>query len=332
MIRFESIHLAEWRMWPFGTCCILLMEVRTMSAEWLSISTALAEVTEKAGAYTVAIHTESRGSSSGVFWRPGVIATAEHALRRDEDIQVTVADGRVLPAKLVGRDPSTDLAVLKLADDSAAAPLGDSDTLNPGHVTLVVGRTRASGPVAALGFVSLVVKERRIWDSAQLSPYVRLDVALRRTGVGGAVLDANAKVVGIATPKLSPGGALALPVATVNRVVDALLQKGRIPRGYLGVGLQPIRLPEYLMHTLKREGNRAVIVLDVEPGGPAHQANVVIGDILVGLNGKPVQRLEDVQAHLAGESIGKEVSAQFLRGGAPRELNIVIGERKNEGE
>lgn len=303
-----------------------------MSAEWLAMSNALAETTEKAGAFTVAVHTEARGSSSGVIWRSGVIVTTEHALRRDEDIQVTAPDGRVVSAKLVGRDPSTDLAVLKFEGASAVAPLGESEKLKAGHLTLLVGRTRASGPVAALGFVSLVVKERRIWGGAQVSPYVRLDVALQRTGVGGAVLDANTRVVGIATPKLSLGGALAVPVATVNRVVDALLQKGRIPRGYLGVGLQPIRLPENLMQTLKREGNRAAMVLEVEPDGPAHKAGVVIGDILVSLNGKPVLRLEDVQAHLAGESIGKEARAQFLRGGAPREVSIVIGERKSEGE
>jgi S1-C subfamily serine protease len=303
-----------------------------MSAEWSAISNALAESTEKIAAFTVAVHTEARGSSSGVVWRPGVIVTAEHALRRDEEIQVTRADGSAVPAKLAGRDPSTDLAVLKFAGDSRSAPVGDTQALRPGHLALVVGRTRASGPVAAVGFISLVVKERRIWGGAQLSPYVRLDVSLPRTGVGGAVVDATARVVGIATPKLSPAGALALPVATVNRVVDALLEKGRIPRGYLGVGLQPIRLPENLMQALKRDGHRAVMVLEVEPGGPAHKAGVVIGDILVGLNGKPVQRLEDVQAHLAGENIGNQARAEFLRGGTPREVTIVIGERKNEGE
>ena len=286
-----------------------------MSAEWLAISNALADATEKSGKFTVAVHTEARGSSSGVIWRPGFIVTAEHALRRDEDIQVTVADGRVLPAKLVGRDPSTDLAVLKFEGDSESAPLADSEAMKPGHVTLVVGRTRASGPVAAFGFVSLVAKGRRIWGGAQLSPYVRLDVVLQRTVVGGAVVDASGRVVGIATPKFSPGGALALPAATVNRVVATLLEKGRIPLGYLGVGLQPIRLPENLMHALNRQASRAIMVLEVEPSGPAHKAGVVIGDILVSLNGKPVLRLEDVQSHIAGENIGKEVRAGFLRGG-----------------
>jgi S1-C subfamily serine protease len=299
-----------------------------MSAEWLAISNELAEATEKIGAHAVAVHTEARGSTSGVIWRPGIIVTAEHALRRDEEIQVTLPDGETASAKLVGRDPSTDLAVLK-CEEATAVPVtfGDSDALKAGHVTLVVGRTRASGPVAALGFVSLVTKERRLWGGGAVSPYLRLDVALQRTGIGSAVVNAEGKIVGVATPKFAPAGALAIPVATVNRVIDALLEKGRIPRGYLGVGLQPVRLPEGLRETLQRKEKTAAMVLEVEPDGPAHKAGVVIGDILTKIEGKPVMRLEDVQAHLHGEGIGKTVRAEFLRGGAPREVSIVVGER-----
>jgi S1-C subfamily serine protease len=303
-----------------------------MSAEWIAVSNALAEATEKAGAHVVAIHTEARGSSSGVIWRPGVIVTAEHALRRDEEIQVTLADGKIVPAKVIGRDPSTDVAVLACEEARAAAALGISESLRPGNIALVVGRTRASGPVAALAFVSLVVKERRMWGGTSVAPYVRLDVALQRTGVGGAVVDAGGQIVALATPKFSPGGALALPVSVVNRVVNALLEKGRISRGYLGVGLQPIRLPENLRQVLNRKEKTAAIVLEVQPGGPAHKAGVVIGDILIGLNGAAVQRLEDVQAHLHGEEIGKTVKAEFLRGGERRDAEIVITERPNTGE
>ena len=118
-------------------------------------------------------------------------------------------------------------------------------------------------------------------------------------------------------------------VATVNSVADALLAQGRIPRGYLGVGLQPVRLPENLRETLQRREKTAAIVLEVEPGGPADNAGVVIGDILLSLNTKPVARLEDVQAHLHGENIGKSVAARFLRGGVPRDVNIAIAERPN---
>ena len=304
-----------------------------MSAEWIAISNALADATEKAGAHTVAVHTEPRGSSSGVIWRPGLIVTAEHALRRNEEIQVTLPDGKVAGAKLQGRDPSTDLALLKCeAAGAAPAAWGDSGAFKAGQLALVVGRTRASGPVAGLGCVSLVAGERRMWGGAAISPYVRLDVALQRTAVGGAVVDASGKIAGIATPKFAPAGALALPVATVNRVVEGLLAKGHIPRGYLGVGLQPIRLPENLREALQRREKSAVIVLEVEADGPAHKAGVVIGDILIGMNGKPVMRLEDVHAHLHGEHIGKTVNAEFLRGGVRRDASIVIGERPNGGD
>jgi S1-C subfamily serine protease len=301
-----------------------------MSSEWATLSIELAETTAKAGAHAVAVHTESRGSSSGVIWRPGIIVTAEHALQRDEDIQLTLPDGQVADAKLAGRDSSTDVAVLKCEQASTGVPsFGDTTALRPGNVTLVVGRTRASGPVAALAFVSMVASERRLWGGLSLSPYVRLDVALQRTGVGGAVVDAEGRVAGIATPKFAPAGALALPVTTVNRVVDALLAQGRIPRGYLGVGLQPVRLPENLRETLQRREKTAAIILEVELGGPAHNAGVVIGDILLSLNAEPVARLEDVQAHLRGENIGKSVAARFLRGGAPRDVTIAIAERPN---
>lgn len=304
-----------------------------MSAEWIAISKALAGATEKTGAHVVAVHTEPRGSSSGVMWRPGLIVTAEHALRRDEEIQVTLPDGKVVGAKLQGRDPSTDLALLK-CEAAGATPgaWGDSGAFKAGQLALVVGRTRASGPVAALGCVSLVTGERRMWGGAAISPYVRLDVALQRTAVGGAVVDASGNIAGIATPKFAPVGALALPVATVNRVVEGLLAKGHIPQGYLGVGLQPIRLPENLREALQRREKTAVIVLEVEADGPADKAGVVIGDILIGMNRKPVMRLEDVHAHLHGEQIGKTVNADFLRGGVRREASIVIGERPNGGD
>jgi S1-C subfamily serine protease len=303
-----------------------------MSAEWIAVSNALADATEKAAAHVVAVHAEPRGSSSGIIWRAGLIVTAEHALRRDEEIQVTLRDGKVASATLQGRDPSTDIALLKCETVAAPAAFGDSAAWKPGQLALVVGGTRASGPVAALGCVSLMAAERRIWGGAAIAPYVRLDVALQRTAVGGAVVDASGSIAGFATPKFAPAGALALPVAAVNRVVDALLAKGHIPRGYLGVGLQPIRLPANLRETLQRRERTAVIVLEVEPDGPAHKAGVLIGDILMGLNGKPVMRLEDVHAHLHGEHVGNALTAEFLRGGVRREVSIVVGERPTGGD
>jgi S1-C subfamily serine protease len=304
-----------------------------MSAELIELSNALAQATERAAANVVAVHAEARGSASGVVWRTGIIVTAEHALRRDEEIHATLPDGRVVPATLVGRDPSSDLAVLKCAEASAAvSAFGDVTALKPGSLTLVVGRTRASGPVAALGAVSLVVPERRTWTGAALAPYIRLDVGLQPTAIGGAVVDAQGRIVGIATPRFARFGAIAIPAPAVDRVIDTLLKKGHIPQGYLGVGLQPVRLPEALRQSLQRSEKTAAIVLEVEPESPASKAGIVIGDILVALAGHPVARLEDVHSQLHGESIGKPLALKFVRGGAAQEVNIVVGERPRGGE
>src|SRR3982074_3544669 len=176
-----------------------------MSKELIELSNELAQATDRAASSVVAVHTERRGSSSGIAGRPGGIATSEHALRRDEKIQVTLPNGRVVSASLAGRDPSTDIAVLKCAEASNAAPeFGDAATLKPGSLTLVVGRTRASGPVAALGVVSLVAPERRTWTGAALAPYIRLDIGLQPTAIGGAVVDAQGRTSGHPPPRFPP--------------------------------------------------------------------------------------------------------------------------------
>ena len=304
-----------------------------MSTELIDLSNALARETDRAAASVVAIHTEARGSSSGVVWRAGIIVTAEHALRRDEEIQVTLPDGRIVPATLAGRDASTDLAVLKCAE--AATPvgeIGDVSTIKPGSLTLVVGRTRASGPVAALGVVSMVASERRTWIGAPLSPYVRLDVGLQPTAVGGAVIDAYGRTIGIATPRFARFGAIAVPASTVNRVVDALLRTGHIPHAYLGVGLHPIRLPEVLRQSLQRNEKTAAIVVEVEPESPAHKAGIMIGDLLISFGAHPITRVEDVHAQLASEVIGKSIVVKLVRGGTAQETSIVVGERAPGGK
>src|SRR5215468_5883423 len=157
-----------------------------MTVELIELSNTLAEITERVAQSVVAVHTEARGSSSGVVWQSGLIVTAEHALRRDEEIQVTLPDGRVAPATLAGRDPRTDLAVLKCEDAKHSLPsAAKNEIVKPGSLALVVGRTQASGPVAALGAVSLVVAERRAWTGASLAPYIRLDISVQPTAVGG---------------------------------------------------------------------------------------------------------------------------------------------------
>jgi len=304
-----------------------------MSQELIELSNELAQLTDRAATSVVAVHAETRGSSSGIVWRSGVIVTSELALRRDEEIRVTLPSGRVVPATLAGRDPSTDIAVLNCAEANSAMPeAGDVSTLKPGSLALVVGRTRVSGPVAALGVVSLVASDRRTWTGGSLAPYIRLDVGLQPTAVGGAVVSAHGDTIGLATPRFARFGAIAVPASAINKIADTLLKKGRIPHGYLGVGLQPISLPDILRESLQRKEKTAAIVLEIQPDGPADKAGIVIGDILVSLAGHPVARPGDVQAILAGDAIGKSLALKFIRGGSVQEGSIVVAERPHKGE
>jgi S1-C subfamily serine protease len=312
-----------------------------MSEALIELSNALAAATARAAAHIVAVHSGPRGSSSGVIWRAGLIVTADHALPSDEEIRVTLPgqepdqppDQRVVTAALVGRDATTDLAVLKCAEAVSSVPtFADPATVAAGHLTLVVGRTRASGPVVALGAVSLTVAERKHWGGTTLSPYIRLDVALQPTAVGGAVVDARGSVIGIATPKFARFGAIAIPTASVNRVADVLLSKGHVPRGYLGVGLQPVRLPSELSVAAERKGKTANIVLDVAPESPAHKAGMLIGDLLLSLDGHEVHHPGDVHSILGPDSIGKTFVAHLLRGGELRDVRINVAERPNGAE
>lgn len=304
-----------------------------MSQELIELSSELAQLTGRAAASVVAVHTEIRGSSSGVIWRPGIIVTSEHALRRDEEIQVTLPNGRVVTATLTGRDASTDIAVLKCAEAvSAVAESGDVAQVKPGSLTLVVGRTRASGPVAALGVVSLVAPDRRTWTGGSLIPYIRLDVSLQPTAVGGAVISPQGGTIGLATPRFARFGAIAVPASILNKIADTLLKKGHVPRGYLGVGLQPVTLPGNLRESLQQQEKTAAIVLEIQPGGPADKAGIVIGDILVSLAGHPIARPGDIQSLVVGDAIGKSLPLKFVRGGSIQESHIVVAERPHAGK
>jgi S1-C subfamily serine protease len=299
-----------------------------MSEALVELSNALAQATQVAAAHLVAVHSGPRGSSSGIMWRAGLVVTADHALHHDEEIQLTLPNQRVVTATLAGRDATTDLAVLKCPEASTpVAAFGETASLAPGSLALFVGRTRVSGPVAALGVVSLAVAERKHWGGSVLAPYVRLDVGLQPTAVGGAVVDARGNVVGLATTRFARFGAVAVPVATVDRVTDVLLSHGHIPRGYLGVGLQPVRLPPDVFASGARRSKTATIVLDVAPAGPAHKSGILIGDLILSIEDNEIQHPGDVHSMLGPDSIGKTLSVHLARGGKIQQVQVAVAER-----
>jgi S1-C subfamily serine protease len=290
----------------------------------VALSNELAGAVEQAAQSVVTVNARPRSASSGVHWRQGVIVTAEHTVRQEDDITVGLPGGAVVPATLVGRDPGTDVAVLKADGLTIPVAAFSQNDVKPGVLALAIGRGGESGPNATLGVISAVSGPWRTWSGGMLDRYIRLDLTLYPGTSGGAIVDTAGRALGIGTSGLSRLAGLAIPASTVNRVIDELLTKGRISRGYLGVGLQPIALPKPHL--------AGVIVLSVEPGGPADRAGLLLGDILVALNGKPVKDTDDVQSVLEPDFVGKPVKATLVRGGAPTEVSITIGERPRRAD
>jgi S1-C subfamily serine protease len=289
-----------------------------------SISEDLAAAVAGVAPAVVAVHARPRLPSSGVQLRPGVVVTADHAIRVEQEIRVVWADGHVSPAALVARDAGTDLAVLRVEDESRpVTPLGERPDLRTGHLVLAMGY----GPRVSLGVVSTVGGAWRTWRGGEVDQFVRLDLTLYPGFSGGPLLDASGRVAGIVTSGLARDVEMAVPVATVARVVDQLLSGGRVRRAYLGVGLQPVTLPEATATRSPGAGGRALIVVKVEPEGPAAHAGLMLGDVLTALDGAPLREPDDVQVAVAGRAVGSTFRISLLRAGAPLEIPVTLGER-----
>jgi len=283
-----------------------------------NLSNELAAVVERAGSSVVAVYGGGRMPSSGVHWSPGLIVTADHSLHRDEEIRVGLADGRAIAAELAGRDPGTDLAVLKIdAGSLPAFPNSHSTQVKTGNIVLAIGRHRDIGVCAAMGIVSVVGPGYQTWRGGKLDSFLRLDLELYPGCSGALVVDSTGQAVGIASSVHSRIAPVAIPAATVDRVTAELAKRGYVARGYLGVGMQSVALPE----------GAGLIVVSVEKNSPAAKAGFVIGDILLGLDGKAVRDTRDVQMFLVSDNIGKTVAASILRGGEKKEVALTVGEK-----
>ena len=288
----------------------------------LTLSNDLAAAVERAGQVVFGVNARTRLGSTGVHWRSGLIVTANHTVRVDEDITVTRPDGRTIAATLAGRDPAIDIAVLKVdAPDVAVADLGESNAVRVGHLVLAVGR----GPCASWGVVSAIGEGRgpRSAGGALFS----LDLTLYPGFSGGPLVNAQGQVIGVNSSGTSRHLQLAIPSAAVTRVVDELVRRGRLARPYLGVGTQPVSLPESLRQRFNLEQPTAVIVVAVQPSSPAASAGLLMGDIVISLGGTSITDPGDLASVLRPDHVGEEMTVSVLRGGEPRDIRITVGER-----
>jgi S1-C subfamily serine protease len=294
------------------------------------LSNDLAEAVARVSRSVVAIHARRRIPSSGMLWSPGTVVTANHTITRDENISVTLPDGSTTGATLAGRDPATDVAVLRIEAEVPAVQRSEDANLQVGRLVLAVGRP---GPdaTASLGIVSAVGGEWRTWQGGRIDRFVRLDLSVYDGFSGGPLVEAGGRVLGMNTSGLARALALALPADTVDRVAGELVKKGRVARGYFGLAVQPVRLPDG-MRQKHGVGPMGLVIVNLEAGGPADRAGLLLGDIITGLEGREVADPSDIIAVLGSESVGKQVGLAIVRAGETRSVSVPIGERPSRKE
>lgn len=290
----------------------------------------LAAIVEQVARSTARVDARHRVAGSGIVWSTdGVIVTADHVVEREEDIHVQL-DGTSYDAELVGRDPSTDLAVLRINTKSGvAAQVADGKSLKQGNLVFAVGRPWGEEAIVSSGIVSAVGRFRfgNGWGEQFREGLIHADLTLYPGFSGGPLADASGRVVGVNTSAIGRGMSLSVPVETVSRVAAELLKEGRIRRGYLGVGVQKIPLSDALKTKLGLKQDTGLMVLTVEPASAAERGGFLPGDILVGADGSTLARVRELHRWLSMERSGKEVKAKVIRGGEVKELNVTVGER-----
>jgi S1-C subfamily serine protease len=290
------------------------------------VSDSLATVVAQAGPGVVRVEARRRVPASGAVWSAdGLVVTAHHVVERDENLRIGLPDGNAVPATLIGRDPTTDVAILRAQTDGLTPALwSDGEGLAVGHLTLALGRPGRTVQ-ATLGIVSALGGDWRSPAGGQVDRYLQTDVVMYPGFSGGPLVDVAGRALGITTSDLLRGFSITVPTVTVRRVADTLLAHGRMRRGFLGVTAQAVRLPEALAGELDQPSG--LMLLSVEAGGPADQAGLAMGDTIVGLAGAPVRDLDDLLLQLSGDRIAKSVSVRIVRGGQVLERSIIVGER-----
>jgi S1-C subfamily serine protease len=296
-----------------------------MTAVLAELSEALAKNVESAGPSLVRIEGRRRLPASGIVWsEDGVIVTANHVVKRDENIVVGLADGQAAKASLVGRDPGVDLAVLRVQSTGMAAAEWLAEGMQVGHLVLALGRPGRTVQ-ATLGIISALGDSYRTATGGQVDRYLQTDVVMYPGFSGGPLVNANGQFLGLNTSALLRGVSLTVPATTVERTVESLLAHGRVLRGYLGVSTQPVRLPESSSTELDQE--TGLLVVNVEPGSPADQGGLMLGDTIVRLDEEAIRHHDDLLAQLTADRVGQKTPITVVRGGEVRTLTVTIGER-----
>lgn len=298
-----------------------------MTASLTDFSNGLTSAVEKGGASTVLVDARKRYPASGIALAEDLVLTADHVVTREEGIKVVLADGRSFDATIAGRDPGSDLAVLRLPE-KALTPAQTSEMARVGQLVLALGRPSREGIQASWGIVTAISGPTRTFRGGMLDEFIQSETTPYPGFSGGPLINTDGEVLGLNTSGLTRGSSLTIPVKVAWRTGESLAEHGTVSRGYLGVRSQPVEIPEASRQALKREQSHGLLVLWIEEGGPAATGGLLVGDILVAVSGQPLVDADDLFSALSSDTVGKPMAVEVLRGGRPETISVTVGERK----
>ncbi|MEJ2598426.1 MAG: trypsin-like peptidase domain-containing protein [Anaerolineales bacterium] len=293
-----------------------------------ALSDAMAEAVEKAGAATVTVDARRRMPASGIVFGTNLVLTADHVVEREDDIRIVLPNGNRVGARLAGRDPGSDLALLHTDGDGLAVAESAPQAARIGQFVLALGRPSDEGVQASLGVVSAVGGPVRTGRGGLLEHYLRTDTIPYPGFSGGPLINTDGQVLGLNTSGLARGASLTIPVPFAWQVAESLAQHGSVRRGYLGIRSQPVALPVAQRQALGREQSAGLLLVGVEENSPAARAGLLVGDILVALSGDPITDPDELLTKLVGALVDQPTELEVLRGGRPQTITVTIGERK----
>ena len=297
-----------------------------MPVSLVDFSTELANTVERVGSSVIAVPEGGRVGVSGTIWREGIAITADHTIHGLDEVSVILPKGSEVKATVAGRDYGTDIAVLKLPEPIPGATLADVSQIRPGEIVLSIGRRGTEGLAVSHGSVGAVGGSWRTSTGARVDRWISLDLDPFPGFSGGPVTNARGEVLGMALSGRRRS-AVVITTATVNRVVDQLLQHGHTVRGYIGVALQPVAFPEGSSKSLGISVDRGLLVTSVADDSAAAESQLKLGDVIVTIEGAPIRSVRDLQWALDSESVGKTIALEVIRGGQLLKISVVVREK-----
>ena len=292
-----------------------------------AFSEAIAELVEGSARHTATVYGRRRLPATGIVWSEGMIVTASHVVERDEEIEIAVTAGERRSATVAGRDPATDLVLLRIEGGGLTPAPRAGQAALPGPLGIAVGRAGAGTPHVSIGVINAVDYAVRVGQSRIIEPVLQSEIVMLPGFSGGPLLNTAGEVLGLNSSHIGRGNSLTLTVAAISPILDALATHGKLRRGYLGIGAQAVGISASQVKDAALAQEVGLVILSIDEGGPAQGAGLLIGDIVIAVGGAPVASVDDLVEHLPGELIGSQTPVTIVRGAQRQEVSVTVGER-----